>query len=30
MSTLGFLDNFIFKKIRQKLTKPLSIKGGVA
>jgi hypothetical protein len=30
MSILGFLDDFIVKKIKQKFTNPLPTKGGVA
>jgi hypothetical protein len=30
MPTLGFLDDIIVKKIKQKLTQPLPTKGGVA
>jgi hypothetical protein len=29
LSTLGFIDDFIVKKIKQKLIKPLPTKGGV-
>jgi hypothetical protein len=29
MSTLGFLNDFIVEKIKQKVTQPLLTKGGV-